>query len=122
VVVVDGLADRQAGEEILFKSGIKAPELFQCQAGQRLFIPDAERHQFPNDHVGLPKGESLRDQVFGDIGRRGEASFCPFLHPPAVEGQPADHRSEDLEGSLQRIDRIEEGFFILLKVPVVGHG
>ena len=71
-----------------------------------MFVCLAERHSLPHQPVG-------------HIRRQAEALRRQFGHAVGVERERRDHSGEGGKQHLQRLDRVEDGFLVFLKVAVV---
>src|ERR687885_203254 len=82
-----------------------------------LALPDE-----PSDRpVCFPKGHPLRCQVIGKLRRQHEATRR-LCHAGTVEGGGAQHLREHREYAEDRVNRVEEGLFVLLKVLRIPQG
>jgi len=71
--------------------------------------------------VGLPEGQTLLDQVVGQVG--GQHRLVQGRrHPLLVDGHRGDRPGDDGEGQGQRFHGVEEGLLVLLEVLVVAAG
>ena len=68
--------------------------------------------------VGLAEGHALFNQVIGQFGRQ-HRTVHHIIHTRDIDLERFDDPGGNRQGHTQGIDRVEEGFFVLLEILVV---
>ena len=72
--------------------------------------------------MGIPEGNSLKDQIVRRVSRVGETADGALLHDVLMEGQGAQHAVEQGDTGQGIVDGVKGRFLVFLHVLVVGKG
>ena len=80
---------------------------------------DAPGDQLADRAVRIPERNALLGQIIRTVGRVDEAAQRSLLHVFCVEPHGLKHRDEHLQAVLDRVEHIEERFFVFLHIFIV---
>ena len=82
----------------------------------------AESDDLRAERVGVAEGQTLHDQVIGQVRRVEIALLRGFAHGVRVEFERSNHRRRRVQTEDGRIHRVKDGLLVLLHIFVIGQG
>ena len=75
-----------------------------------------------DEFVGVAEGDTLADEVVGEVGGEKERVAGGIVAGVDVDGHGGDHFGIYLKSGVDGVEGVEERFFVFLQVAVVGEG